>query len=173
MHHVEIWEKKLQEGLTGTQKALFFKTIGLKFNKCLSPEMSCTNAAIRAHSVQKSTALSFIEEQGHVYGLKMKIDDGKPACAFEKLGRNNASTFTGFCNLHDTEIFRPIDTKPLDLNDAEQLFLVAYRSITRELHVVMEGAVRLQTLHQTHVNSGVVSPDQPTISAAAPRRGHV
>lgn len=130
--------------------------------------MSCTNTAIRAHSVQKSTALSFIEEHGHVCGLKMKIHDGEPLCEFEKIGRNNASTFTGFCNVHDTEIFLPIETKPLDLNDAEQLFLIAYRSITRELHVVLESAVKLQTLYQTHVNLGVVKPNEPTASAAAP-----
>ncbi|MCR6502506.1 hypothetical protein MUO32_26105 [Shinella sp. CPCC 101442] len=158
----------MQSRTDGEQKAQFFKSMGLKFNKCLSPEMSCTNAAIRAHSVQKSTALSFIEEHGHVCGLKLKVGNGEPVCEFEKVGRNNASTFTGFCNAHDTEIFLPVDTKPLDLGDAEQLFLIAYRSITRELHVVMESAVKLQTLHQTHVNLGVVKPNEPTASAAAP-----
>lgn len=158
----------MRRELTGSQRAHFFHTMGLKLNKCLSPEMSCTNAAIRAHSVQKSTALSFIEEQGHVYGLSMKFGDGEPICEFKKIGRNNASTFTGLCNLHDTEIFRPIDTRPLDLNDVEQLFLIAYRSITRELHVLMESAIRLQMAHQTNVKMGIVKPDEPTISALAP-----
>jgi len=152
----------------GDQKGRFHKAINQKFNKCLCPDMACEKPAIRAHSVQKATALSFIEEAQHVYGLKMSFKGAEPICEFEKIGRNNASTFTGFCSQHDTEIFRPIDTKPLNLKDEEQLFLIAYRSVTRELHAVFEGAAKLQHVHESNVKLGRVKADDPTISALAP-----
>ena len=129
--------------------------------------MSCENTAIRAHSVQKSTALPFIEEAKHVYRLNVNYAGKKPVCEFQKLGRNNASTFTGLCNKHDTEIFRPIDTKPLDLEDNEQLFLIAYRSITRELHAVLEGAAKLQVTHNNNENFGLADPKVKRMSAMA------
>ncbi|MBB3946982.1 hypothetical protein GGQ73_002946 [Rhizobium skierniewicense] len=152
----------------GRHKGLFFEAINQKFNKCLCPDMGCEKPAIRAHSVQKSTALSFIEEDKHVYGLKINFAGAKPVCEFERVGRNNASTFTGFCNRHDTEIFRPIDTKLLDLENAEQLFLIAYRSLTRELHAILEGAAKLQFTHETNVKLGLVNPNDRTMSAIAP-----
>lgn len=153
----------------GSQMGRFFETIRQKYSKCLCPDMLCDKPAIRAHSVQKSTALSFIEEAQHVYGFKMTFKDNEAKCEFEKIGRNNASTFTGFCNRHDTEIFKPIDTKPLDLENPEQLFLMAYRSITRELHAILEGGAKVAHLHESNVKLGLVKADDPTtISAFAP-----
>jgi hypothetical protein len=52
----------------------------------------------------------------------------------DSAGRNEASTFTGLCSAHDADLFRPIDTRELDVNDREQFFLLAYRSVTREVH---------------------------------------
>ena len=146
----------------GQQKAQFYAAMKLRFNKCLSVDMTCQNDAIRAHSVQNATALSLIEEAGHVSELKMRIVNDVPVCQFQPIGRNNASTFTGLCDTHDTEIFKPIDTKPLDIEDIEQLFLIAYRSITRELHVVMENAVRLQSILERRIAVGLASKDEPS-----------
>lgn len=145
----------------GQSKAQFYAAMKVRFNKCLSPTMHCPNDAIRAHSVQKATALSLIEEVGHVSELKPKIVADEPVCEFTKIGRNSASTFTGLCGEHDTEIFLPIDTKPLDLEDAEQLFLIAYRSVTRELHVVMESALRLQSAYMMQIKLGIVDKNEP------------
>ena len=105
----------------GQRKAQFYDAIKLRFNKCLDVTMSCSHAAIRAHSVQNSTALSYIEEDGHVSELRLRIENDKPVCRFQRIGRNNASTFTGLCGTHDTELLKPIDTKPLNITDAEQL----------------------------------------------------
>ncbi|MBC2857987.1 hypothetical protein [Stappia sp. 28M-7] len=140
----------------------FFKTMKVRFEKCLEPTLSCTEPAISAHSVQNATTLSLIAEQNHVYELRMRVRNGGPQCAFEKVGRNQASTFPGFCGHHDTEVFKPIDTKPLSLEDMEQLFLIAYRSVTRELHTVMEAAMRLQTTLERQIAAGVVPKDAPS-----------
>lgn len=140
----------------------FFETMKVRYKKCLEPTFSCTEPAISAHSVQNATALGLIAEQNHVYELQMRVKKGEPQCAFEKVGRNRASTFPGFCGHHDTEIFKPIDTKPLSLEDTEQLFLIAYRSVTRELHTVMEAAMRLQSTLERQIAAGLVPKDAPS-----------
>ncbi|KUM24417.1 hypothetical protein AU467_30305 [Mesorhizobium loti] len=150
----------------------FFKTMKVRFEKCLEPTLSCTAPAISAHSVQNATSLGLIADDNHVYEMRMRVRNGAPQCAFEKAGRNQASTFPGFCGHHDTDIFKPIDTRPLSLKDEEQLFLIAYRSVTRELHVVMEAAMRLQTTLQRQIATGVVPKDAPS-AAMMEATGHM
>ena len=150
----------------------FFQTMKIRFEKCLEPTLSCNKPAIRAHSVQNATALELIAEENHVYELRVRIRNGQPHCAFEKIGRNHASTFSGLCAYHDTEIFKPIDTKPLSLDDREQLFLIAYRSVTRELHTVMEAAMRLQATLEHQIAAGVVPRDSSS-SAMWEATGHM
>lgn len=100
--------------------------------------MSCQQSAIRAHSIPKFTA------------------EG-PSIEFKYVGRNDASTFTGLCAEHDARLFAPIDTKAFDAGDREHLFLLAYRSVTRELHAVMEGAVKIQFTYSSLVERGIES----------------
>lgn len=140
----------------------FFETQRLRYGRCLDPTLSCEHKAIRAHSVQKATAIDLIAENNHVSEIKFKLVKKKPECRFELIGRNNASTFTGFCSEHDAEIFRPIDTKPLSIDDEEQLFLLAYRSVSRELHATLEGAMKIQSAYLSLVEKGEVPKDQPS-----------
>lgn len=51
----------------------------------------------------------------------------------ELVGVNRASTFTGFCSTHDTQIFSPIETRAFDGSE-DQLFALAYRSFSREAY---------------------------------------
>ena len=60
------------------------------------------------------------------------------------VGRNDAITFTGSCSEHDRRIFEPIDKSPINVQDDEHLFLLAYRSVLRELYAVATGAVKNQ-----------------------------
>lgn len=140
----------------------FFEIMKVDFHKCLWPTLQCENKAIKAHSVQNASSLDLIAEKNHVSALGMRIDDGEPNCYFAKIGRNKASTFTGFCSDHDTDLFKPIDTKTLSLSDDEQLFLIAYRSVSRELHAVMESAMRLQTALVKKIEAGEISKDAPS-----------
>lgn len=50
----------------------------------------------------------------------------------ERIGINQASTFTGFCHLHDSSTFEPID-RPITALSEEHICLSAYRAICREL----------------------------------------
>jgi hypothetical protein len=104
----------LHSGASGISD--FMGIIKRGLSKCLDPTMICTKEGIRAHSVQNATALGLLEEGGHVTTIKQMVKTGEPQISFERVGRNQASTFTGLCSHHDTEIFKPIDTKPLALD---------------------------------------------------------
>lgn len=102
------------------------------------------NEIIKAHSIQKNRLLSVIADKGHVYKLSanigsLKKNKGQPT--FERCGINKVSTFLGFCQKHDNELFEPIDNSPLIPTD-HQVLLYAYRSLCRELFV-KENALEL------------------------------
>jgi hypothetical protein len=77
---------------------------------------------------------------------------------------NTTSRITGLCAAHDQQLFRLIDTEPLDLRNARQLDQLAYRAVMRELHVCVEGAYRIDLLHQQHIREGLVDKDAPSPS---------
>lgn len=138
-----------------------------RFNRCLAPDMKCTAKAIQAHSIQNGRVLDLLARDGHVKKITPKVAKGgaqglRPIILdFEDVGRNDAATFNGFCAQHDAEIFRPIDVKPLCPNDPEQLFLLAYRAITRELHALLEGASKIQSAYQRRINVGWDNGNEP------------
>ena len=139
--------------------AEFFRTRRIGFGRYLEPTMRCGESAIRAHSIQNRQTIALLEQDNHVLAWQPRFSQAGPDVALRRIGRNDASTFAGFCNQHDTELFRPLDTKALDAADREQLFLLAYRGITCELHAIMTGAVQLQSLYTARVERGADSPD--------------
>lgn len=140
----------------------FFKTQNAKFQKCLDPMLTCTEKPINAHSIQNARVLDLLERRGHVVMLRHKILASVPDIRFEEVGRNQASTFTGFCAEHDSSIFRSLDTQPFDPKNQEHLFLLAYRSVTRELHAVMEGAWKIQGSYSWRVGKGLDPSNVPS-----------
>lgn len=95
----------------------------------------CSSNIINAHTISKSGSLKEISENGHVMGTKPSLsslikNEGK--LTLEKVGINKASTFTGFCSVHDKNIFSPLEDEEITLSD-KQLFLLAYRGFCREL----------------------------------------
>lgn len=139
--------------------AEFFRTRRIGFGRCLEPTMQCGEPAIRAHSIQNRQTIALLEQNNHVLAWQPRFSQAGPDIALRRIGRNDASTFAGFCNQHDTELFRPLDTKALDAADREQLFLLAYRGITCELHAIMTAVVQLQSLYTARVERGADSPD--------------
>ncbi|ASO31009.1 hypothetical protein CG015_17585 [Vibrio anguillarum] len=94
----------------------------------------CTSKIINAHTISKSGSLLEIAENGHVMGVKPSLSglikrDGK--LGLEKVGVKKASTFTGFCSVHDKALFAPLEDEPITLTE-QQLFLLAYRGFCRE-----------------------------------------
>jgi hypothetical protein len=87
-----------------------------------------------------------------------------PEIEFQQVGRNLATTFTGLCQKHDSELFRPIDINEFDVGNQQQKFLIAYRSVLRELHTRIKAAIDLQTLYQKFVELGKCDPNNRDIS---------
>jgi hypothetical protein len=135
----------------------FFATQKITIEKCLAPTGGCTKRGIRAHSIQNSRVMQLIHDKNKVVMMRSRVDKRGLRVELELVGRNQASTFAGLCSLHDAEIFRPIDTEDFNPRSQQHLFLIAYRSVYREFHSIMEGAVRLQSLFVKAVEDGKVS----------------
>ncbi len=111
---------------------------------CLHPHAGnakCKGGIIKAHSIQKSGVLSKISEQGHVYTRKINMEGpqeerGQPIV--KKIGITQASTFNGFCQHHDNEIFKEIETQPF-LWNSRQIFLYGYRALCRDVFTKRAG----------------------------------
>ncbi|MDF7802099.1 SEC-C domain-containing protein [Pontiellaceae bacterium B1224] len=109
---------------------------------CLHPDASpenCSGKIIKAHTIQRNGGLSKIAHNGHVYTVSTDIasvikNGGK--LSLQLTGLKNATTFTGFCNKHDTEIFKPIETAPFSPSN-EYAFILAYRVLSKELYAKM------------------------------------
>lgn len=113
----------------------FYNLTATRVSTCLAGDPgSCRQSAIRAHSIQNSAVMGLLAEDGHV--IEIRARGTPPKMKMKKIGRNRASTFTGLCAKHDDEIFRPIDTEQLDLTNPRHLFLLAYRAVFREQHVL-------------------------------------
>ncbi len=143
----------------GEKLGEFYRIQKSKYERCLFPEHDCSEKPIRAHSIQKNGGLSKIAENGHVVGINMKIENKSPKSRFQSMGINEASTFSGLCSKHDNELFKPIDDCEIDLDDQEQLFLLAYRSITRELHAVLKAASQLVTANRRQIERKEAASD--------------
>jgi len=116
------------------------------------------NEIISAHSIQKSNQLGEIVEAGHVYRITAAItnsldENWRPAP--KKIGWKKASTFSGFCKYHDNEVFKPIDSYPLEPN-LEQVALYAYRCMCREYFAKENAATTLKNF----INNSALLPEQ-------------
>jgi hypothetical protein len=145
-------------------KNLIYTQLSKKYNKCLWPKSDCTKDCINAHSIQNSQILDQLASNNHVVMAvaKQNLNTG-PEIEFKQVGRNQATTFTGLCQKHDSELFRPIDINEFDVSNQQQKFLIAYRSVLRELHTRIKAAIDLQTFYQKSVELGKCDPNNLNI----------
>ncbi len=149
-------------------RSFFFERNSWRFKRCLAPGMECASTAIRSHSLQNSRVLDLMVRDGHVKALTRRIDrETGPTILFADVGRNQATTFSGFCSEHDSEIFRSIDVNTFQSTDPEHLFLWAYRAVARALHVLLEASSKIQSTYMKRVELGLDSGDEPTPAGVA------
>ena len=73
----------------------------------------------------------------------------------ERIGVSDASTFMGFCQNHDKELFKPIENgATISASNDEQMFLFLYRSICREFVECRNGYLSI-THYSDELNSKV------------------
>lgn len=114
----------------------FYYRVGkLHSSLCLFGRLECKKNGIKAHSVQNSFVFDILSDNGHLIAIKNHKDENhKPIVKWDKIGRNLASTFTGLCKEHNNDLFKAIDINPVDVDNPQHLFLLAYRSVFKELH---------------------------------------
>lgn len=149
---VESSEFGVNRGVSGNEgrtRGILFEELSKKYRRCMyptdspeSPGLYCGKPAIRAHSIQNGGTLGKLCEDDHVYLLQGNpmLDSEPRMPELARVGRNRATTFTGLCNEHDTKLFRPIESSPLDLANPEHVFLMTYRSALRGAHAAIENA---------------------------------
>lgn len=125
-----------------------------RLEECLHGDVgTCGRPAIRAHSVQNSQrVMGLIAEDGLV--VEAAPRGQPPRLKLGKVGRRRATTFTGLCADHDAQTFRPLDQGPLDVSNPEHLFLLAYRAVIREHHVLRRAQDTVRRLDSLPQHSG-------------------
>lgn len=99
-------------------------------NQCLYP--GCNETSINSHITQKNGILSSMSEDRHLW--EFNVDHFKKEYfLFKKKGINEIYTFLGFCNEHDTSVFKKIETEgEIDFQDYESCALFALRTLSNE-----------------------------------------
>lgn len=115
---------------------------GATIKDCSHPNKDeCRLPIKNAHSIQRQGSLKYLEKttnkNSFIYShtdrqFNKKYDflDLKP------IGRKDASTFFGFCEFHDTELFKEIENDPesTDIENDLHCFLHTYRSFSHSYH---------------------------------------
>lgn len=126
------------ENFRGILKELKYDS---RIKQCLHPNQSeCKGKIKGAHSIQNNKILVKIADCGEVYMPIAKNDN--PFAPMTKWGRKKATVFTGFCDYHDTELFKPIENYDFNFSE-EHIFLYIYRAFALEFHKKQE-AVQMQ-----------------------------
>lgn len=168
-----MYSKKDFNQLKGT----FFRSIQEENLRCLEPEELCELPLIRSHSVQDSRILEELAVDQHVYVLKIDFGSfhkmipetfSEPKIKFSKCSIHNATTFKGLCNIHDTKIFRPIDTEELDLNNTEHIFLLTYRAVLKEMATLISTSRMMQKAYSEKIELGFLKENEPCIEGILP-----
>lgn len=103
--------------------------------ECLFPKKNgCSEKTIKAHSIQNNRILDYLSENGELIMLRPNATETDFKVQAAKIGRGNATVFTGFCREHDKAVFQPIEDKDYNLTDLQQNAIFAYRAFTKEHH---------------------------------------
>ncbi|MFD0716964.1 YecA family protein [Paenibacillus sp. GCM10027626] len=122
-----------------------------RIKHCIHPNKSeCSVNIIRAHSIQNNRILTRIGEKGEVYMVKASPTKIRMKYNFKRVGRSVATTFTGFCGKHDTNLFLPVEVTDYSGTD-QQKFMFAYRAFSFEYHKKLEA-------HNAHKKLGDTKP---------------
>ena len=105
---------------------------GSRIRECLHPQAdraTCAGGIVDAHTVQRSS-LKRLARGGHVYrtrGHRFSSREGPIL-----IGLRDASTFSGFCESHDDQLFAPLEKEPWQATPL-QVGLLGYRAVCHEL----------------------------------------
>ena len=123
-------------GITQDKKILssYFEKMKKHEWTCFSP--NCDKKCINSHVLQKNGILTQIALDKHLIEVKptniWEIDN-QSVFKYQKIGINEAFTFPGFCSLHDSEIFKNIESAIVDFSSYKTQCLFSYRGLCQEI----------------------------------------
>lgn len=99
-------------------------------NRCYHP--ACIKDAINSHILQRNGMLSVIAEDSHLW--EIEVDNYRSEFYhFKRNGLKQVMTFNGFCEEHDTAIFKDIENDEIDFTSYRTHILFTYRTLCNEL----------------------------------------
>jgi hypothetical protein len=102
--------------------------------KCMFWGDNCKAPPIASHLLSRSCLEQVADSTHHVVQFRLTTEDrvNKPGrLEAHRVGINEATTFPGFCEQHDNELFACLERQPFSAT-REQLLTLAYRSICCE-----------------------------------------
>lgn len=97
----------------------------------------CNEKAINSHLLQRNGILKNIAINGHLVERKVKDPYKWTAngeiTEFKEIGLKKAFSLPLLCSKHDSEIFKPIETPPLNFDDYKAQLLLSYRVTLAEI----------------------------------------
>jgi hypothetical protein len=107
----------------------------VKRKYCLHPDApnTCSKRIVAAHSIQRAMLARHITDDGHVMHFKVEPTPTGILVAPERIGLNRATTFFGFCDKHDCELFQPLEGEEFEFAP-RQIALLGYRAVCREVY---------------------------------------
>lgn len=98
---------------------------------------NCREQAIKSHVLQKNGILKQISEDNHLIQLNatnINELENKGMFNFKRIGVNDVYTFNGFCNYHDSLVFKEIEGEDtIDLYNPLHQALFSYRGLCQEI----------------------------------------
>ena len=134
----------------------------LKRKTCLHPDApkGC-GRIIRAHTLQRAGILrDLIGHDRHVLTF-YPLDPTEQRPTTHRVGWREASTFLGFCDVHDTTLFAPVEQEPF-VRDAQQVALLGYRALCHEIYQ-KQAAVEAQATLRENLDRGLQHEDQKVV----------
>lgn len=95
---------------------------------------NCSENSIQSHLLQKNGILNRICDRAKQV-IELAIDAYKPGTfVLKPVSIGQAFTFPGFCNTHDTTVFKEIEEGDINYSDYRTQMLFSYRTIVNEKH---------------------------------------
>lgn len=111
---------------------------------CFFP--GCMTDAIGSHSQTKNSSLDSIAVDGHVVERDFSIFPSGTKLGWKEVGINKATKFPGFCNQHDTRLFRQADSLGKSNLNPKALTMLSFRTFALEMRKKEISADRIRRL---------------------------
>ena len=126
-------DKHIKKGMVHKKITSILREAQVK--ECLYPDHSkCSGEIIKSHSIQNNKILSKLSENGELIMISFNASESNLNIEGRKIGRSQATIFTGFCSYHDKIVFQKIEDCVYKEGDLEQNALFAFRAFSKEYH---------------------------------------